>query len=99
MFLKFLNIDVLTSIILFRTPVLTKLTCSPWERFTREAWSLEPPAVDALMDKIENVGIPLEEFAGVKPYWGVCTGLNAVFLIDEDRKNELVNTDPISYER
>jgi len=66
----------------------------PWARFTENAWSLEPPAVDGLMAKIRQVGIPLKEFAGVKPYYGIKTGFNEAFLIDEATKNRLIQADP-----
>ena len=65
----------------------------PWSRFTANAWSLEPPAVDDLMRKIQRVGVPLKEFAGVKPYYGIKTGFNEAFLIDEVTKNKLVQSD------
>ncbi|WP_071191695.1 Eco57I restriction-modification methylase domain-containing protein [Trichormus sp. NMC-1] len=70
----------------------------PWSRFTANAWSLEPPAVDDLMRKIQRVGVPLNEFTGTKSYWGVCTGFNEAFLIDETTKNKLVSSDPKSAE-
>ncbi|WP_373534205.1 Eco57I restriction-modification methylase domain-containing protein [Microcoleus sp.] len=68
------------------------------DRFTATAWSLEPPAVDELMQKIKQVGVPLKDFAGVKPYRGILTGLNEAFLIDEATKNSLVQADPKSAE-
>ncbi|MEG4838992.1 Eco57I restriction-modification methylase domain-containing protein [Microcoleus sp. B9-D4] len=68
------------------------------DRFTASAWSLEPPAVDELMQKIKQVGVPLKDFAGVKPYRGILTGLNEAFLIDEATKNSLVQADPKSAE-
>ena len=70
----------------------------PWSRFTEDAWSLEPPAVDALMAKIRRVGVPLKEFAGVKPYRGILTGFNEAFLIDDVTKIRLVQADPKSAE-
>jgi type I restriction-modification system DNA methylase subunit len=70
----------------------------PWSRFTGEAWSLEPPTVDELMQTIRNVGVPLKDFAGVKPYRGVTTGLNEAFLIDEKTKNKLIQIDSKSAE-
>lgn len=68
----------------------------PWSRFTADAWSLEPPAVDELMQKIQRVGIPLKDFAGIKPYGGILTGFNEAFLIDEATKNSLIISDPNS---
>lgn len=70
----------------------------PWSRFSEQAWSLEPPAVDGLMEKIRAVGVPLTEFAGVKPYRGVLTGFNEAFLIDDETKRGLVQADPKSAE-
>ncbi len=66
----------------------------PWSRFTAEAWSLEPPAVDELMQKIKDVGVPLKDFAGVKPFLGIKTGFNEAFLIDESTKKRLIQSDP-----
>ncbi|HEY9811142.1 MAG TPA: DNA methyltransferase [Halomicronema sp.] len=63
-------------------------------RFTADAWSLEPAEVDELMQKIKRVGIPLKDFAGVKPYRGIVTGFNEAFCIDEATKNSLVKADP-----
>ncbi|MEG4456580.1 Eco57I restriction-modification methylase domain-containing protein [Microcoleus sp. N9_A1] len=68
------------------------------DRFTATAWSLEPPAVDELMQKIKQVGVPLKDFAGVKPLYGIKTGFNEAFLIDEATKNSLVKADPKSAE-
>jgi len=65
-----------------------------WSRFSEKAWSLEPPAVEDLMQKIKQIGIPLKEFAGVKPYRGILTGFNEAFIIDNDTKQELVQADP-----
>jgi len=66
----------------------------PWEAFTADAWSLEPPAVKALMQKIRDRGVPLQEFTGVKPYYGIKTGLNEAFLIDDTTRNHLIQSDP-----
>ncbi|MEC4806509.1 MAG: Eco57I restriction-modification methylase domain-containing protein [Jaaginema sp. PMC 1079.18] len=70
----------------------------PWNRFTQEAWSLEPPAVDNLMAKIKSVGVPLRKFTGVKPCYGIKTGFNQAFLIDDETRNNLVKADPKSAE-
>lgn len=67
-------------------------------RFTADAWSLEPAEVDELMQKIKRVGIPLKDFAGVKPYRGILTGFNDAFYIDEATKNRLIQADPKSVE-
>jgi hypothetical protein len=70
----------------------------PRQRLTAAPWSLEPPAVDALMEKIRRVGVPLKDFAGVKPYRGILTGFNEAFLIDTPTRDDLVKADPKSAE-
>lgn len=54
----------------------------PRERLGSGPWILEPSGVDALMAKIRARGIPLTEYAGVKPIRGIVTGDNDAFLID-----------------
>src|SRR5581483_6049138 len=70
----------------------------PQRRFSGAPWSLEASNADDLMEKIKRVGVPLAEFAGVKPYRGVLTGLNEAFLIDTPTKERLVREDPRSAE-
>lgn len=70
----------------------------PSDRLQASGWSLEPPAVDALMAKIRDRGVPLREFLGVEPYRGVLTGCNEAFLIDEATRDRLVSEDPRSAE-
>ena len=65
----------------------------PWSRFNANAWSLEPPEVQALMEKIRQTGIPLKQLDNLKPYRGILTGFNQGFLIDEELKNKLVRED------
>jgi hypothetical protein len=70
----------------------------PRAHFTRESWTLEPPAVVALLDKVRRNGVPLHEYAGVKPYRGILTGLNDAFLVDQSTRDKLVRADPKSAE-
>ena len=63
-------------------------------RFGSTAWNLEVSAVDDLLAKIRRVGVPLSEFAHVKPSYGIKTGLNEAFLIDTPTKNRLIRDDP-----
>ncbi len=70
----------------------------PRRRFGRTPWSLEANDVDDLMEKLRRMGVPLAEFAGVKPYYGIKTGLNEAFLIDTPTRERLVREDPRSAE-
>lgn len=66
----------------------------PRAMFSKESWTLEPPDVMALLAKIKRNGVPLVEYAGVKPYRGILTGLNEAFLIDTPTRDRLVREDP-----
>lgn len=63
-------------------------------QLSSEAWSLEPPAVAALLDKLRHNGMPLVEAAGCRPLYGVKTGFNEAFLIDTAARDRLVRDDP-----
>lgn len=66
----------------------------PIEQLGTVAWQLEAADVIKLMAKIQRNGESLAEFTGLKPYRGILTGLNEVFLIDTAKRNELVALDP-----
>lgn len=66
----------------------------PRVHFTKENWTLEPPAVVTLLDKIKRAGIPLKDFAGVEPFYGIKTGLNEAFLIETATRDRLLAEDP-----
>jgi len=66
----------------------------PTNRFSSKSWSLEPIDVDLLMQKIWKTGIPLNKFANVAPVYGIKTGFNEAFLINNDIKTALIKADP-----
>ncbi len=66
----------------------------PLSQLTADAWQLEPGGVNALLAKIRGKGVPLGDFAGVKPLSGIKTGLNEAFLVDTATKESLVAVDP-----
>jgi hypothetical protein len=70
----------------------------PRDRLGADAWTLEPPGVVALMEKVRRAGVPLKEFAGTGPYRGILTGFNDAFLLDTATKDRLVSADPKSAE-
>ena len=63
-------------------------------RFSSEPWSLERPEVDDLMAKLRHNGIPLRDFMGTRPVYGIKTGFNEAFLIDTATKDRLLQEDP-----
>jgi hypothetical protein len=64
------------------------------DTLTAEPWTLEPPDVAALLAKIRANGVPLVDYAGVKPLYGIKTGFNEAFLIDTATKERLIRDDP-----
>ncbi|MGO9111380.1 MAG: Eco57I restriction-modification methylase domain-containing protein, partial [Thermoguttaceae bacterium] len=66
----------------------------PLSQLGADAWQLEPVGISTLFAKIKAAGIPLAEFARVKPLMGIKTGFNEAFLIDSVTRNGLVTADP-----
>lgn len=61
-----------------------------------DGWSLSSPAISRVMDKLRAAGKPLGKYVGGKFYRGVTTGLNEAFIINEETRQELVESDPRS---
>ena len=68
------------------------------DRLGADAWTLEPPGVVAVLEKIRRAGLSLKEYAGGSPSWGILTDFNEAFLLDTATKERLVNADPKSAE-
>jgi hypothetical protein len=68
----------------------------PRNRLGADAWSLEPPGVFALLEKVRRVGMPLREFASAEPFSGTKTGFNDAFLVTTATKERLMAEDPKS---
>ncbi len=64
--------------------------------FGSEVWQLEPKEAVELATKLVDVAVPLKDFVGASPLYGVKTGCNRAFLIDERTKDRLLGTDPAS---
>ena len=56
-------------------------------------WILSDPKVHKIIEKIRNSGIPLREYVNDKIFYGIKTGLNEAFVIDEATRNELIKAD------
>jgi len=70
----------------------------PQHRLGAAPWSLEPPAIEALMAKIREKGVPLAEIAGTKGYRGIVTGYNEAFVLDKATRERILGEDPGSGE-
>ena len=62
-----------------------------------DPWAILSSAEMNLKRKIEEVGIPLKEW-DINIYRGIVTGCNEAFIIDEAKREELIEQDPRSAE-
>jgi type I restriction-modification system DNA methylase subunit len=61
-------------------------------------WTFADASVLGLKEKIEKVGKKIKDWEGVEIYFGIKSGLNRAFIIDEDQKQELIKKDHKSRE-
>ena len=62
-----------------------------------ELWAILSPAELNLKRKIEDIGIPLKDWE-IKISFGIKTGCNEAFIIDEAKREQLIKQDPKSAE-
>ncbi len=70
----------------------------PQVMLKKDGWVLEDPALIRLFEQLMNQGTPLGEFVKGRVYRGIVTGLNKAFVIDMDKRDELIEEDPRSEE-
>jgi len=59
-------------------------------KLTKDAWFIGNEAGQNLKEKIEHIGKPLKDW-DVKIYRGVLTGLNEAFIIDDTKRQEILD--------
>ena len=64
----------------------------------KDGWVLEDPDLIRLFERLMNQGTPLGEFVRGRIHRGVVTGLNEAFVIDQDKRDDLIEDDPRSAE-
>jgi len=62
-------------------------------RLTDNSWSFEPPEILNLKDKILSKGTQIKDIKGIKINYGIKTGFNKAFIINEEIKDELIAKD------
>ena len=65
----------------------------PVAELSGEAWFIGNPAEQAIMNKMQTIGTPLKEW-DVKINFGIKTGYNKAFIINNATKEVLVSADP-----
>jgi hypothetical protein len=63
-----------------------------------EGWGLADEKSSELLKKIKSRGIPLREYVNGKIFYGIKTGLNDAFVIDDETRNRLIKEDGKSAE-
>jgi len=56
-------------------------------------WNIQKTEANELLKKIRGSGLPIEEYVGAKIYRGILTGLNEAFIIDAQKRQELIRDD------
>ena len=64
---------------------------------TSDSWVILNPIEQSIKRKIEAVGTPLKDW-DIKINRGILTGCNEAFIIDEEKRQELIAQDPRSAE-
>ena len=65
---------------------------------SKERWILEDPVLVRLFERLMDQGTPLGEFVKGRIYYGVKTGRDKAFVIDQAKRDELIEEDPRSAE-
>ena len=68
----------------------------PRSMLGEDGWVLEDIALVRLFERLMNTGTPLGEFVEGRIYYGIKTGLNEAFVIDQSKRDQLVAADPSS---
>ncbi len=76
----------------------SEVSSFPQSRLTESEWRIEDEEINILFERLMNQGTPLNEFVKGRVYMGVKTGLNEAFVIDQVKRDELIEDDPRSAE-
>ena len=76
----------------------TEASVFPQKRLAGSEWRIEDEEINRLFERLMNQGTPLGEFVKGRLYMGVKTGLNEAFVIDQAKRDELIEEDPRSAE-
>lgn len=70
----------------------------PDSAFKSSNWLLNDSTSSNRLEKMESAGITLDEYVNGKIYRGILTGFNKAFIIDGEKRAELMTQDPKSAE-
>lgn len=81
----------------FDTYIQTNAIQFPTRALTEDVWSFDNPKWLTIIEKINKKGIPLCDW-DITINFGIKTGYNEAFIIDEAKKNDIIEADPKSEE-
>ena len=70
----------------------------PPDAIDGEDWILTDAATASCLTRMKVAGVPLDEYVGGHIYYGIKTGFNQAFYLDDQRRRELISQDPNSEE-
>ena len=70
----------------------------PQVMLRKDGWILDDPALISLFEQLMDKGTPLHEFVKGRIYRGIVTGHNEAFVVDQDKRDDLIEDDPRSVE-
>ena len=76
----------------------SEVSSFPQSRLADSEWRIEDERVNLLFERLMGQGTRLGDFVDGRIYMGVKTGLNEAFVIDQDKRDELIEEDPRSAE-
>lgn len=71
---------------------------SPGSLNDQNGWTLGDQRTESLLIKLNNIGQSLDKYLNGQVFYGIKTGLNKAFVIDEKIKKRLIEEDPKSGE-
>lgn len=80
------------------THVKNTFTHASKTALSAEGWNLASDTEQKLLAKLANAGVPLGEYVKGKIYYGIKTGLNEAFVIDDETRKALIKEDKKSAE-
>ena len=94
--LRTLNWEPGTPIDEFGAVFRTRGFTMPQSSLTVDGWRLASSTVLNLLEKLRSAGKPLREYVQGQFYYGIKTGLNEAFVVDQATRNQLIAEHPSS---
>ena len=92
------NLDTLDFSVDLKTHVEQNKMSVLVSELSEGGWTLTDAEIQLLLKKIKSKGISLSEYVNGKVYYGIKTGLNDAFVIDEKTRKQLITKDKRSAE-